>query len=41
MGRHSYRGDAYGSYGWACDVVEVEVDRDTWQVTPIALTTRP
>ena len=22
----SYRGDAYGSYGWACDVVELEVD---------------
>ena len=21
-----YRGDAYGSYGWGCDVVEVEVD---------------
>jgi CO/xanthine dehydrogenase Mo-binding subunit len=35
----SYRGDAYGSYGWGCDVVEVEVDRDTWQVTPIAFTT--
>jgi CO/xanthine dehydrogenase Mo-binding subunit len=35
----SYRGDAYGSYGWACDVVEIAVDRDTWQVTPIALTT--
>src|ERR1700722_16090614 len=35
----SYRGDAYGTYGWACDVVEIEVDRDTWQVTPIALTT--
>jgi CO/xanthine dehydrogenase Mo-binding subunit len=34
----SYRGDAYGSYGWACDVVEVEVDPDTWQVKPIALT---
>ena len=34
-----YRGDAYGSYGWACDVVEVEVDYDTWQATPIALTT--
>jgi CO/xanthine dehydrogenase Mo-binding subunit len=34
----SYRGDAYGSYGWGCDVVEIEVDRDTWQVTPIALT---
>jgi CO/xanthine dehydrogenase Mo-binding subunit len=27
-----YRGDAYGSYGWGCDVVEVEVDPDTWQV---------
>jgi len=35
----SYRGDAYGSYGWACDVVEVEVDRDTWQATPVAFTT--
>ena len=35
----SYRGDAYGTYGWGCDVVEIEVDRDTWQVTPIALTT--
>jgi CO/xanthine dehydrogenase Mo-binding subunit len=34
-----YRGDAYGSYGWACDVVELDVDRDTWQVTPIRLTT--
>ena len=22
----SYQGDAYGSYGWGCDVVEVEVD---------------
>jgi CO/xanthine dehydrogenase Mo-binding subunit len=26
---NSYKGDAYGSYGWACDVAEVEVDRDT------------
>jgi CO/xanthine dehydrogenase Mo-binding subunit len=34
----SYRGDAYGSYGWACDVVEVEVDRDTWEVKPLAFT---
>jgi CO/xanthine dehydrogenase Mo-binding subunit len=33
-----YRGDAYGSYGWACDVVEVEVDSVTWQVTPLKLT---
>jgi CO/xanthine dehydrogenase Mo-binding subunit len=35
----AYRGDAYGSYGWACDVVEVEVDRDTWEVRPVKLTT--
>jgi CO/xanthine dehydrogenase Mo-binding subunit len=35
---NSYQGDAYGSYGWACDVVEVEVDRDTWEVKPVALT---
>ena len=35
----SYRGDAYGSYGWACDVVEVEVDPDTWQATPVSFTT--
>jgi CO/xanthine dehydrogenase Mo-binding subunit len=31
---NSYRGDAYGSYGWACDVVEVELTCDTWQVSP-------
>jgi CO/xanthine dehydrogenase Mo-binding subunit len=36
---NSYRGDAYGSYGWGCDVVELEVDRDTWEVKPIAFTT--
>jgi CO/xanthine dehydrogenase Mo-binding subunit len=35
----AYRGDAYGSYGWACDVVELEVDADTWQVTPVSFTT--
>jgi CO/xanthine dehydrogenase Mo-binding subunit len=35
----AYRGDAYGSYGWACDVVEVAVDPDTWQATPTAFTT--
>jgi CO/xanthine dehydrogenase Mo-binding subunit len=35
----TYIGDAYGSYGWGCDVVEVEVDRDTWQVRPTAFTT--
>ena len=36
---NSYQGDAYGTYGWACDVVEVEVDRDTCEVRPIAFTT--
>src|SRR5262249_31934517 len=35
----TYRGDAYGTYGWACDVVEVEVDRDTWEAKPIRFTT--
>jgi CO/xanthine dehydrogenase Mo-binding subunit len=35
----TYVGDAYGSYGWGCDIVELEVDRDTWQVRPIAFTT--
>jgi CO/xanthine dehydrogenase Mo-binding subunit len=35
----SYQGDAYGSYGWGCDVVEVEVDRDTWEVRPISFLT--
>ena len=34
-----YRGDAYGSYGWACDVVEVEVDPVTYQATPVSFTT--
>jgi CO/xanthine dehydrogenase Mo-binding subunit len=35
----AYRGDAYGSFGWACDVVEIDVDPDTWQATPVAFTT--
>jgi CO/xanthine dehydrogenase Mo-binding subunit len=35
----SYRGDAYGSYSWGCDVAELEVDRDTWEVRPLSLTT--
>jgi CO/xanthine dehydrogenase Mo-binding subunit len=33
-----YAGDAYGSYGWGCDVVEVEVDPDTWEVTVLKAT---
>jgi CO/xanthine dehydrogenase Mo-binding subunit len=35
----SYRGDAYGTYGWACDVVEIEVDADTWEARPTSFTT--
>jgi CO/xanthine dehydrogenase Mo-binding subunit len=35
----AYRGDAYGSYGWACDVVEVEIDRDTWEARPTTFLT--
>lgn len=30
-------GDAYPSYSWACDVVEVEVDRDTLETVPVRL----
>ena len=33
-----YRGDAYGSYGWGCNVVELEVDRATWEVSPTKVT---
>ena len=36
---HSYSGDAYGSYGWGCDIVELEVDRDTWEVRPVSFLT--
>jgi len=28
----TYRGDAYATYGWGCDVVEVEIDPDTYEV---------
>jgi CO/xanthine dehydrogenase Mo-binding subunit len=33
-----YLGDAYGSYGWGCNVVELEVDRATWEVKPTKVT---
>lgn len=29
----TYKGDAYPCYGWACDVAEVEVDLDTFEVS--------
>ncbi len=34
----TYRGDAYGTYAWACNVAEVSVDPVTFQVTPLRLT---
>jgi CO/xanthine dehydrogenase Mo-binding subunit len=33
-----YAGDAYGTYGWGCNVVELEVDRATWEVRPKKIT---
>jgi CO/xanthine dehydrogenase Mo-binding subunit len=34
----TYRGSAYGCYGYGCDVAEVEVDTDTGAVRVTALT---
>ena len=34
----TYRGDAYATYGWGCDVAELELDPDTYEVRPIKLT---
>ena len=34
----TYSGDAYATYAWGCDVAEVEIDRDTYEVRPIKLT---
>ncbi len=34
----NYRGHAYGTYGWGCDVSEVEFDPDTYEVRPIKFT---
>jgi CO/xanthine dehydrogenase Mo-binding subunit len=34
----NYVGDAYGTYAWACDIAEVEIDRDTFEVRPIHFT---
>lgn len=28
----TYRGDAYAAYSWGCDVAEVEVDMDTFEI---------
>jgi CO/xanthine dehydrogenase Mo-binding subunit len=34
----TYAGDAYGSYAWGCNIVELEVDPVTFEVTPINIT---
>jgi len=34
----TYAGDAYGSYAWGCNVVELEVDPVTFDVTPLNVT---
>ncbi|HXK08353.1 MAG TPA: xanthine dehydrogenase family protein molybdopterin-binding subunit [Vicinamibacteria bacterium] len=34
----TYRGDAYGTYGWGCDVAEVELDPVTYEVRPTRVT---
>ena len=34
----TYRGAAYPTYAWGCDVAEVEVDPDTLAVRPIKVT---
>ncbi len=33
-----YAGDAYGSYAWGCNVVELEVDPVTFEITPTHVT---
>jgi CO/xanthine dehydrogenase Mo-binding subunit len=34
----AYRGDAYATYGWGCNVAEVELDPVTLEVRPVRLT---
>jgi CO/xanthine dehydrogenase Mo-binding subunit len=34
----TYRGDAYGTYAWACDVAEVALDPVTYEVKPARFT---
>jgi len=35
---HTYRGDAYATFAWGCDVAELEIDPDTYEIKPIKLT---
>jgi CO/xanthine dehydrogenase Mo-binding subunit len=34
----TYRGDAYATFGWGCDVVELEMDPDTFEIRTTRLT---
>ena len=34
----TYSGDAYATYAWGCNVAEVSLDRDTYEVRPTKLT---
>ncbi len=34
----TYRGDAYATYGWGCNIAEVKVDPVTFEVRPMRLT---
>jgi CO/xanthine dehydrogenase Mo-binding subunit len=34
----TYRGDAYATYGWGCNVAEVELDPVTFEARPVRLT---
>ena len=34
----TYRGDAYATFGWGCNVAEVELDPVTFEVRPVRLT---
>ena len=34
----TYSGDAYATYAWGCDVAEVVIDRDTYEVRPFKIT---
>jgi CO/xanthine dehydrogenase Mo-binding subunit len=33
-----YRGDAYGTFAYACDVAEIEIDPDTYEIKPVKMT---
>jgi CO/xanthine dehydrogenase Mo-binding subunit len=34
----TYLGDAYATFGWGCDVVELEFNPDTFEIRPIKIT---